>query len=216
MFTPFAALRARTWHPSFLLGQSTGTPVRGAFTLLEVILALSLVALLAGLAVGVFAGSLEEAEIEASADRIVSLLRSTRAEAALTGRRFRLTFEAETLRPVVTIERDALGEPEVFTPYKAWWIDRAGPVAGVNVVLCERTGAADLDEAADSPQDSESDKPESLGEITFRTDGSSDSARIVLAGDDEEHPWAVEITLNGIDGTITVREIDAEEEGIEQ
>ena len=51
--------------------------------------------------------------------------------------------------------------------------------------------------------------------MTFYPDGTSDSARIVLAEDAEDHPWAVEITLNGVDGTIQMREIDTEEEPIE-
>ncbi len=185
-------------------------PARPAFTLLEMVLAIVLVALLAGVAVGVFWGTLEKAEIDAGAERIGALLRSIRAEAALTGRRFRLTFDADTSRPIVTIERDGLGQPGVFTPYQAWWINRARLADGVAVVSCERTGDSALDETGDYA--AETGRQEDLDEITFHPDGSSDSARIVLATNDEERHWSAEITLNGIDGTITTREIDIEEE----
>ncbi|MCK4624935.1 MAG: GspH/FimT family pseudopilin [Phycisphaerae bacterium] len=181
------------------------------FTLLEMVLAVALVVMLSGVFIVVFSGSLSKAQTDAASGRIASLLRSTRAEAALAGRRFRLTFDTDTDQPIVTIERDGLGEPGAFTAYKAWWIEQSLLPEGITVAACELSGESTPDET-DKFETDEQDDPD---EITFMPDGSSDSARIVLTSDEKEHPWAVEITLNGIDGTITTREIDLEEEGTE-
>ena len=54
-----------------------------------------------------------------------------------------------------------------------------------------------------------------LAALGFTPDGGSDSARIVIATDDEDRPWAAEIILNGADGTITSREFNTDQEPIE-
>ena len=185
-----------------------------AFTLLELILSLSLLMLLAGAAIGTFWGTLSATKTQANADRICSLLRATRAEAANTGRRFQISFDAETRQPVVAIEEDPLGEPGVFSPCKAWWAEGVELMEGVRVVLCHRTGDSAFTDAG-QPTRAPGKGDDSLSSLTFWPDGSSDSARIVLANDDEDHPWVVEITLNGVDGTIATRQIDTEEEPIE-
>ena len=186
--------------------ESLPTASKG-FTLLEMVLAVALVAMLAGVFIVTFSGSLSKAQTDAAGERIASLMRSTRAEAALAGRRFRLTFDTDTDQPIVTIERDGLGEPEVFTSYEAWWIEQSLLPEGITVATCELVGESTPAET-DRLETDEQDDPD---EITFMPDGSSDSARIVLVSDDREHPWAVEIMLNGIDGTITIRELDEEE-----
>lgn len=187
-----------------------------AFTLLEIILSLSILVLLAGVSIGVFWGTLAEAGTSENASRITSLLRSARADAANTGRRYRLSFDEQTSHPVVAVETDPLGEPGAFRPAAFWWADQAKLQAGVRVVLCERTGDSVFADESESASDPGRDRELKLDEVNFYPDGSSDSVRIVLANDDEEHPWAVEITLNGLDGTISTREIDTAEEPIEQ
>ena len=172
--------------------------------------------LLAGVSIGVFWGTLAEAGTSENASRITSLLRSARADAANTGRRYRLSFDEQTSHPVVAVETDPLGEPGTFTLAAFWWADQAKLQAGVRVVLCERTGDSVFADESASASDPGRDRELKLDEVNFYPDGSSDSVRIVLANDDEEHPWAVEITLNGLDGTISTREIDTAEEPIEQ
>ncbi|KPK80944.1 MAG: hypothetical protein AMJ81_11100 [Phycisphaerae bacterium SM23_33] len=175
-------------------------------------LTLALLVLLSALVIGSFHGTLQATRVEESSSRMASLLRTARAEAANAGRRFRLGFDAETGQPVVSIEPDPLGAPGAFQPYLAWWVKLGRLEAGVRALSCELTGAsafADLETS--QPGEPQQDKP-TLAEITFYPDGTSDSARIVLANDDEDHPWAVQITLNGVDGTIDTQEINMEEE----
>jgi len=175
-----------------------------------VVLTLGLVLLLAGLVVGAFYGTLEFVQIKDTSSRFCALLRTARAQAANEGRRFRIRFDPETTQPQVTFEPDPLGEPGEFRNVLTWWARAAELAGGVRVQRCELTGAAafaglDPSQLADDEEGSE------RAALTFYPDGSSDSACIVLAHDDEEHPWAVEITLNGVDGTISTRQIDAEE-----
>jgi Tfp pilus assembly protein FimT len=180
------------------------------FTLLEVILMLTLVLLLSTLVIGSLSGVLESTRIKESSSRMACLLRTARAEAANAGRRFRLSFDEETGQPAMSFEPDPLGQPGFFHTYSAWWVELAQLKGGVRAVSCELTGAsafADLEASGPALAAEET----AFRPVTFYPDGTSDSARIVLARDDEEHPWAVEITLNGVDGTIQTQEIDVEE-----
>ena len=178
---------------------------------------LALLALLAGLAVAVFGPTLGRTRVRDSATRLAALLRAARAEAATTGRRLRLSFDEQTHQPTVSIEPEPLKEPGTFRPYQAWWVRSARLPEGLSVVSCELLGASALtdEQILQGGQPAEQDQPH-LAEVTFYPDGGSDSARILLAEDTEDQPWAAEITLNGVDGTIQVREVDTEEEPIER
>lgn len=180
------------------------------FTLLEMVLAMVLVVLLASLAVGSLFGTLASMRTKEHSSRIASLLRAARAEAANTACRLRLSFDPETTQPLLGIERDALGDPGVFEPLDTWWVKLAALDHGVRILLCERTGASDFVEVGAKTTGGGDDEPE-LAEVTFYPDGSSDSVRIVLGNDDEDRPWMVEVTLNGVDGSIKTRQIDEEE-----
>ena len=195
--------------------QRPGGGSAAAFTLLEIVLSVSLLVLLASVSIGVFWGTLAEAGTKENANRITSLLRSARAEAANTGRRYRLSFDEETGQPTVGVELSPLAEPGAFKPCNVWWVERARLADGVQVALCQRTGDSVFADESGPAGESARDGRAPLEEVNFYPDGSSDSARIVLANEDEDHPWAVEITLNGVDGTIATREIDIEEEPIE-
>ncbi len=178
-------------------------------------LSLGLLVLLAGVTIGVFWGVLGETRTQESANRMSALLRIARAEAANAGRRFRLSFDEQTGQPVVSIEADPLAAPGAFQPYASWWARQGQLQEGTRVALCRRTGDSAFLEDSQASEGPRSKDEAALEEIHFYTDGSSDSARIVLTNDDEEHPWAVEITLNGLDGTIATREIDTAVEPIE-
>jgi len=178
---------------------------------------LALLALLAGLAVAVFGPTLGRTRVRDSAARLAALLRAARAEAAITGRRLRLSFDEQTGQPTVSIEPEPLEEPGSFRPYQAWWVRSARLPEGLSVVSCELLGASALtDEQILQGGQTDQEDQSQLAEVTFYPDGGSDSARILLAEDTEDQPWAAEITLNGVDGTIQVREVDTEEEPIER
>ncbi|MHC4716473.1 MAG: GspH/FimT family pseudopilin [Planctomycetota bacterium] len=180
------------------------------FTLLETVLALAVLALLAGLALATFYGTLDSVRMKESASRMAALLRTARAQAGNAGKRFRLRFDEQTGQPAVTVEADPLGAPGEWTAYRAWWVEAAELHAGVTVARCELTGPeafGDLD-AALAAQERDEDAP---AVVTFRPDGTSDSARILLTCGEGEDLWAVEITLNGIDGTVRQRQFDPEQ-----
>jgi len=171
---------------------------------MELVLVLLLMTILAGLAIAVFGGSLEATQVRESAERMTLLLRTARAEAANEGLRLRLAFDTETGQPALTVQPDPLGEPGTFTPYEGWWVEASQLQAGVYVARCDLTGP-------DAYYETPPDEDETLAQINFYPDGTSDSARILLARDGGEGVWAVEIILNGIDGTITQRPLDPEE-----
>ena len=157
-------------------------------------------------------GTLASIRVTENASRMRSLLRSARADAANTGKRMRVSFDPETTQPLVSIEQDGLAQPGVFTPYQAWWVKLVDLQGGVRIVECQLAGASDFEEiSAGSPGLAAQEEAE-LAEITFLPDGSSDSARIVLASSDEDRPWRMEVTLNGVDGSIQTRELGDEED----
>jgi len=205
--------RAGADRPSALA--PTGRTGPTGFTLLEVILSVGLLVMLAGIAIGVFWGTLSQASTQENANRITALLRSARAEAANTGLRYRLSFDEETSQPMLSVEADPLGVPGGFAACQAWWAEDARLQEGVRVLLCERLSETAFAQDSAGWPESEDRKDQVLSNVDFYPDGSSDSVRIVLGNDDEEHPWAAEITLNGVDGTIEAREIDLEEEPLE-
>ena len=176
---------------------------------------MTLLVLLASVTIGALWGTLAKAGRNENVNRITSLLRSVRAEAANRGRRFQLTFDEEARRPIVSVEDDPFGQPGVFTPYNAWWAERAQLQEGVRVVLCQRTGDSAFADGGEHVRGPGDGGRSDLSALNFHPDGASDSARIILADSDEDRPWAVEITLNGVDGSISTREIDTEEEPIE-
>lgn len=175
---------------------------------MEVVLAAALLVLLSGLVIGTFYSTLASTRIRENAGRMSSLLRALRAEAAIEGRRYRLGFDPETRQPRVTFEPEPLAEPNTFVPRRSWWSDQAELTGGVRVLACELTGPAA------PPAPAAEGAPAALAAITFTPDGGSDSARLVLGTEDEDEPWIAEITLNGADGTIEVRQLDLEEEAV--
>jgi len=187
----------------------------GGFTLLELLLSVTLLAMLALVSIGVWWGTLAEADTRENINRITSLLRSARAEAARAGRRCRLTFDEQTGQPLLTVETDPLADPGIFQKRRPWWVKQAQLQAGVRVLTCRRVGDSAFARCGRPESSAGEDDQAAFDELDFYPDGTSDSARIVLTNNDEEKPWTVEITLNGLDGAITAREIDPEAEPIE-
>ncbi|MBI4719232.1 MAG: hypothetical protein HY763_15650 [Planctomycetes bacterium] len=102
---------------------------RAGLTLLEVMLAIGVLALVTALAVPNFINELRREELPGSARQLRSLLSMTAAHAAFDGKRYRLRFpedgEVDALgtdnQPIVEREDDAIREPEVFNPVTEPW-----------------------------------------------------------------------------------------------
>ena len=189
-----------------------GARAAGAFTLVEILLTLVIMVLIAGTVILSLGGTLQTARTRECAVRMAALLRAARAEAANAGRRFRLSFDSTSGQPGLTVERDPLGAPNVFEAFNTAWAEDARLEVGVRLASFRKLGDSAI-QAADPFAIQAGEQPEA--EIMFLPDGSSDSARLVLASEDDNHPWAVEITLNGVDGTVTTRDMDPANEPME-
>jgi prepilin-type N-terminal cleavage/methylation domain-containing protein len=91
------------------------------FTLLEVLLVIGLLAALAALAMPVMFGELSRRELTESAENVRSLVVMARANAMISGNRYRIRWDAEWRQPIVEHEPDAVGAPEEFVAVQASW-----------------------------------------------------------------------------------------------
>jgi prepilin-type N-terminal cleavage/methylation domain-containing protein len=120
-------MRPRPHRPSRADGRGPrGRAVRGArfdrgFTLLEVVIVISLLVLLAGLAWPAFDRQIEASELPESADRVKSMLHMARSEAVLEHRRFRIRFEPGEQQPIFEWEPDPIFLPGEWETSEAGW-----------------------------------------------------------------------------------------------
>jgi type II secretory pathway pseudopilin PulG len=185
-------------------------PVR-AFTLLELLIVLSLLILLALLAWPAMANRMQSSELPESASRLRSTLYMARNGAVMEHRRVRVRFEEDIQQPIVEIERDPFGAVGVFEQVAAAWTQEPVMIgeAQVHSVSLGRpeflkplseevnpnSGATDA--ATDSPEETDTGAKtdETLAlrtsvelkedpnrpTILFEPDGSTDWALLVVA-----------------------------------
>jgi type II secretory pathway pseudopilin PulG len=181
--------------------------VRG-LTILEIVLALSILLLLAGLAVvnlDVFrtGQNLSEGSLQ-----LGTVLKMAAIESRNIGKRVQLSFDPDGL-VLVQYEQDPLGSPGAFTDYtNCTWLDSL-PSKLVKVVRCDITaalspGALAAQTQAFSPSASTTGPvPKAITSvITFYPDGTSDSAIIELADIKDVDTNKAVIELDGVNGTI--------------
>ncbi len=179
-----------------------GRPGR-AFTLLEVILAITLLVALASAGAFALVSWYDGRNLEEGAVQFEALVRMARADAANTKRSIRLSFEPDTGAIRVLWEPQPFTEPRVFVEYDTSVWAAEVPNGLVRVTRCELTG-----DSAYSTLDTETLAPPDPGEVrmdpvTFHPDGTSDSAVIELAtaGDEDDSRRAV-IVIDGTNRTI--------------
>ncbi len=105
-------------------------PRRRAYTLLELVLVVGLLAVIAAMAIPSFVGQLEREKLPGSARQLRSLLSLVRANAQFDGKRYRLRFpdEGETdltgdvRQPIIEREDDPVHEPEVYSLVRSPWV----------------------------------------------------------------------------------------------
>jgi prepilin-type N-terminal cleavage/methylation domain-containing protein len=178
------------------------------FTLLEILLVLSLFVIVAGLAWPAIENRLGAAQLPESADRFRSLLYLTRSAAMMDHHRFRIRFMTDVRDPIVEFEPDPIGRPGEWLAATADWAVESPLLQGAHVhdVIPGRPAyltpvssappeeevgvetTTDLNEAQaadtfvkgpDPMKDEQVD--EKRPNILFETDGSTDWATIVLA-----------------------------------
>ena len=186
---------------------------RAGMTLLEIVLALSIVILLAAMMAYSVAPGGQRGRFHEGVRRFETLLRILRAQAAQDGRRFQMAFsdfeadtddaDSETIGECgVLWEPDPLGESGQFKPYALSTWSSYVPRDEVRVLACRLIGPSAYRSFAwrrDSEQD---DNEEGLQDVMFYPDGSSDSVLIELAPASEDDLLRAAIRLDGLNGTI--------------
>ncbi len=174
------------------------------FTLIEIVLALTLLVLMAGVgvvAVGAWRGN---RALEEGAGRIETALRMARAEAANQGRRLRLTFTTDGAQPQVQWEADPLAKPGQFVAFTACtWQDYLA-MDGVRVERCDLVGPS-IQRPADWGAEMQQDAGQTPMAVEFEPDGSSDSAVIELSAAGAGDLRRAVIQLDGRTGTVTTQ-----------
>ncbi len=164
-----------------------------AFTLLELMLVIALLAVLAVVALPLYSGALARRQLAESADQFRSLMYTAAGEAKQAGRRMELRFTdppaASHLAPSgkelapsaaraveVHVERDPLGAPGQFEPVLADWARWAVAGANVQIVKVEVAEPVQVcgEEEAEEPLGGGEDEPGSApASVLFSADGRS-------------------------------------------
>lgn len=92
-----------------------------AFTLLEVLISLTVLVALALMAWPVMESQIIAAELPESASRVRSMLYMTRSSAMFENRRHRIRFAPGEQQPVIEYEADPMGQPGQYFPVKSSW-----------------------------------------------------------------------------------------------
>jgi hypothetical protein len=175
-------------------------------------LALMVMALLvAAVGVGV-GGSVEREYLDEGAQRVETVLRLARAEAAQHGRTLRVGLN-ETGDLAVSWEPRPLEEPGVFYPYteSAW--AQALPNEMVRVIRSVVSGveAYRPPSASDAFTNDSGDEDPSPEAILFYPDGSCDTATLGLRSSDASDPRTAVIEVDGVNSLFTTRVMTSQE-----
>jgi hypothetical protein len=165
-----------------------------------------MVVLVAVLSIGLTSGVKTNVLNEGSR-QFETMLRLTRAEAALQGRRFRINFTGEDGSFTVQWEPQPLAQPNQFDDYTARVWAQSIPVELVRVEQCRLTGDSAyrpllLGERRSTASDSES---AAFEPIYFYPDGSSDSALIDLRSTEEEDYRVAVVEIDGLNAMFSTR-----------
>lgn len=184
---------------------------RRGFTLVELLLAVSLLLLLVSAMVFNFSTLRQGAELSEGATQLEALFRYASAQAAATGRQVRITFEENVgdglVVPLgnlrVVWEPDPLGGPGLWEnlPEAAGYVRSLTDLISIEEVR-----------SLDAAPGGEGDAP-AAGEtllvnfppVTFYPDGSCDSAEVVLASRDADDTRRMVVRLSGVTGGIERR-----------
>jgi type II secretory pathway pseudopilin PulG len=205
---------------------------RAGYSLVELLLTMSLLLLFTGLAVVSLNSLNQQSALTEGAIRFETLLRYARAEAAHSGKRVRLTFVQDTNQPTqldtasrfdtnqvdnalplnhveLTWEPNPVDQPDVFQDLQTiqWGVDQVNETVGVSAVrLVEdsqsQSATNEMDQAPLDYVLPEGDYLASLPSITFNPNGSCDSADITLADREGREDRRVVVRLEGFTGSV--------------
>jgi prepilin-type N-terminal cleavage/methylation domain-containing protein len=167
-----------------------GARGRSGFTLIEVLLACSILGLIATAVIMNFSNLLDGQHLEEGASRVESLVRMTKAQAALQGKRLRLIVDPATGKLATEWEPNPASDPGKFVPYDRLPVGVDSIAEHVKIVSCRRDGP-DGAGGADGPM-----------VIDFQPDGSCDGFTLDLASVSEKDVRQAHVQLFEFDGTI--------------
>ena len=189
---------------------------RNAFTLLEVLLVITLLVMLAGFSWPLLGGVREAEELHESAQRLKTLIQMCRARAMNESRRYRITFRTDgTLK--VRRQRDPLYAPQEYYRFREQWATTPAVLerAWIESLLPLPDGPPPIDvedelvEFEDFDEElvpvTELDQP---FELYFEPDGTCGSACWVLRDEDGR---GLEMTLDGRLGRVEVELLQRQE-----
>ena len=185
-------------------------PLRPAFTLLELALALSLVVALAIAGRLAFGGWDSQAAFEQGVERFQAALRMARADAANQGRRLRLQFDEEGFTQILW-EPKPLEEPGVFTDYEGClWRDMV-PRDLARVSRCELIGSSAYRTVTHSQEAIGVADQVELSPLTFYSDGTCEEALLELRppGESDSRRAVIQISARG--GIVSARIVNEQE-----
>lgn len=211
--TTFGTGPGRTPRPPGSLRPPSGSPggvgwgraLRPAFTLMELLLAAIIIAVLLSLSIASFTTWHEKEKLPEGARQYEAILRLARAEAAAQGRRIRLVFDADTQQAHMYWEPQPLEEPGNFVPHPGNWAHRL-PDDLVRISRCQRThDSAYQSLTYRNVEELESEDGQVLQSLTFYPDGSCDSALLELVGREGSEQRTAIIEMDGTNGMISMR-----------
>jgi prepilin-type N-terminal cleavage/methylation domain-containing protein len=210
-------ITARPCLGTALITARCGVARAKGFTLIELLLVVALVLMLVSALVFNFSHLLRSNELQEGTTRLETLMRFARAQAANSGRKVQLVFDAQvTNTPAAstgevraTWEPDPLGEPGCFADLleAQWHVQEINELLQVeSVKLLDSAGVcparpSSTEEEMDESTDSAPAK--TMFPITFYPDGSSDSAEIIVAARHPEEDQRMAVRLVGMTGAIS-------------
>lgn len=196
--------------PSSSLPAGAGRAARRGFTLLEIILALAIVALLGGLVAVNYPNLLSRQRLEEGAFQMEGLLRMARAESANLGKRLRLEFDSSGAMNV-TCEDAPLSEPGTFRDYAAanWAANPPNDLLYVRRCTLSDSSAEGFEQSSDAASSDES--AGTVSAITFYPDGTCDAATLELASTDASDARTVVLKIEPATGGMSTQLMSPEQ-----
>ena len=182
---------------------------RDAFTLVELMLVVGLLAVLAAVTYFSMAGWQTGATFEEGVQRFEAMLRMARADAANQGFRIRLTSD-DAGRVRILCEAQPRQEPEQFIDYPGCSWSDFSPHELARITRSELTGPSAYQTLSREGPAAANQAAAPMDALTFYPDGSSDSALVELTPLDETDTRRAVVELDGLSGRIstTIVQID--------